>query len=346
MKILYGIQGTGNGHLSRAQELIPAFRNYAHVDVLISGNQSQLVTDLDFNYSLRGLTFVTGKRGGISFPGTLRNFNPRTFINDVRNLPVEKYDLIISDFEPITAWAGRLRGKKVIELSHQAGAKHPNAPKPDRSFGLGKFILNNYCPSNQEFGFHFESYAPSIFTPVIRRSIRELNPKQGSFNLVYLPSYGDEQILKFLRNFDSEWCVFSKFTKSIKRVDNVFFHPIDQTEFLKSLEKCNGVLCGAGFELPAEAIYLQKKLMVIPISGQYEQYCNAEALKSLGFCVIEDLDLIHYRFVNNWLNTQPKIAINYEDNVELIAQKVLGYPTESKVVINGPENNLLLASTS
>ena len=40
MKILYGIQGTGNGHLSRAEEIVPILKKMAHVDVLISGNQS------------------------------------------------------------------------------------------------------------------------------------------------------------------------------------------------------------------------------------------------------------------------------------------------------------------
>lgn len=345
MKILYGIQGTGNGHLSRAQELIPAFSNYAEVDVLISGNQSQLVTDLNFDYSLSGLTFVTGKKGGISIPATLKNFTPKRFIDDIRHLPVEKYDLIVSDFEPITAWAGRLKRKKVVELSHQAGVMHANSPRNDSSFSIGKFILNHYCPSNEKYGFHFESYAPSIFTPVIRKSIRELDPKQGSFILVYLPSYGDEQILKFLRNFDTQWCVFSKYAKSVKRIDNVFFHPIDQATFVNSLEQCGGVLCGAGFELPAEAIHLQKKLMVIPLTGQYEQSCNAYALEKLGYTAIEDLDLIHHRTVNYWLNTQSIGGITYQDNTDMIAQKVLGLSNEAVEPIQENENDLILSSS-
>ncbi|MFN6015165.1 MAG: glycosyltransferase family protein [Flavobacteriales bacterium] len=345
MKILYGIQGTGNGHLSRAEELIPAFQKYANVDVLISGNQSQLNTRLDFKYTLSGLTFVTGKKGGISIPATICNFSPKKFIQDVRNLPIENYDIIISDFEPVTAWSGRLKGKKVIELSHQAGVKHPNAPKPDRSFNLGRFILHNYCPSDHKYGFHFESFAPSIFTPVLRRKIRELDPKQGSFNLVYLPSSGDEEILKFLRNFDSEWKVFSKYTKAINRTSNVTFHPIDQQEFLRSLEKCNGVLCGAGFELPAEAIYLKKKLLVIPLAGQYEQFCNAEALKKIGYSSIDDLDLIHYRLVNNWLNARSTDGLFYEDNSDLIAQKVLGMSKDVVDPVDELNNDLILLSS-
>jgi uncharacterized protein (TIGR00661 family) len=342
--VLYGIQGTGNGHLSRAQELIPAFRQYAQVDVLISGNQSQLQTNLDFDYRLNGLTFVSGKNGGISLPSTLRNFSLKQFVKDVRTLPIENYDLIISDFEPITSWAGRIKGKKVIELSHQAAVKHHSSPKPDRFSSLGKFILNNYCPNERSYGFHFESYDPSIFTPVIRRSIREIESVSGNFNLVYLPSYGDEQILRFLRNFDSEWRVFSRFTSTARRIGNVTFHPIDQTEFIRSLAECGGVLCGAGFELPSEAIFLNKRLMVIPLSGQYEQYCNATALKKLGYSVIDDLDLIHYRLVQSWLNTKRMNGIYYPDNTDLVAQRVLGLCEPALKTSDNKEDELILAS--
>ena len=40
MKILYAIQGTGNGHLSRAREFIPALAARTSMDVLISGTNA------------------------------------------------------------------------------------------------------------------------------------------------------------------------------------------------------------------------------------------------------------------------------------------------------------------
>jgi hypothetical protein len=43
-----------------------------------------------------------------------------------------------------------------------------------------------------------------------------------------------------------------------------------------------GVLCGAGFETPAEAIYLRKKLLVVPMKNQYEQQCNGIAVEENG----------------------------------------------------------------
>ena len=42
MKILYAIQGTGNGHVSRAREIIPFLRKYGNVDILISGIHAEV----------------------------------------------------------------------------------------------------------------------------------------------------------------------------------------------------------------------------------------------------------------------------------------------------------------
>ena len=37
MKILYGIQGTGNGHISRSREVLKYLCKEAEVDILVSG---------------------------------------------------------------------------------------------------------------------------------------------------------------------------------------------------------------------------------------------------------------------------------------------------------------------
>ena len=57
---------------------------------------------------------------------------------------------------------------------------------------------------------------------------------------------------------------------------------MNKTLFNQSLIHCTGIITGGGFETPAEALHLGKKLMAIPIRGQYEQQCNAAALKEMG----------------------------------------------------------------
>jgi len=73
-----------------------------------------------------------------------------------------------------------------------------------------------------------------------------------------------------------------------------------------------GVITGAGFETPAEALHLQKKLMVIPIRGQYEQLCNAAALAPLGVTVLNTIDASFTARFYNWIegNTQKIMSYN------------------------------------
>lgn len=323
MKVLYAIQGTGNGHLSRAEEIVPILNKYVDTTVLVSSSQSQISSNFEINCKKQGLTFLSGKNGKVNLFSTIFKSHPIDFLNEIRTFPVWKYDLVITDFEPVSAWSALMHGVPCLEMSHQAAVIHPKAPKPNNKNRIGKYILNHYCPSKEKIGFHFEAFDKSIYTPVIRKEIFDADSKIEDYYTVYLPAYNDEAILNFLSQFPVKWEVFSKYTTIKQRLGNVTLHPINQQDFQKSLINCAGVLCGAGFELPAEAIYLRKKLMVIPMKGQYEQQCNAFALNKLGVSVIENLNLVQHRTVNLWLNYGQPISINYDNKTEEIVMNTL-----------------------
>ena len=71
MKLLYAIQGTGNGHLSRAVDIIPLLMQYGEVDILVSGQNSDVILPFEITYRFSGLSFVFGKNGDIDFLKTL-----------------------------------------------------------------------------------------------------------------------------------------------------------------------------------------------------------------------------------------------------------------------------------
>ena len=323
MKVLYAIQGTGNGHLSRAEEIVPILNKYVDTTVLVSGNQSQIQSNFEIDYRKTGLTFLSGKTGKIDLLRTVFKSHPIDFINEIRQFPISNFDLVITDFEPVSAWSALMHGVPCIEMSHQAAVINSKAPKSKIENRIGKYILNHYCPTKEKIGFHFESYDNTIFTPVIRSSIRESEPKNMGHYTVYLPAYHDDILLQFLKQFPVKWEVFSKYSKNKWQQDNVHFFPIDKTCFNKSFTNSTGVLCGAGFELPAEALFLEKKIMVIPLKGQYEQHCNAIAAQNLGVSMIENLDLINYRTINLWLNQGPCNKVTYLDQTDSIIQNIL-----------------------
>ena len=322
MKVLYAIQGTGNGHLSRAEDIVPYLRKRCQVDILVSGTQSQLTPSFSIDYQLRGMSFMSSKKGKVDIIKTAINTNVFKFFKEISQFPAKKYDLIISDFEPISAWSAKYHGVKSVELSHQAAVSHPNSPKPIEKHRVGNFILGNYCPSPHKYGFHFESYASSIFTPVIRENIRKLESENRGHYTVYLPAYHDDFIVQTLMHFKVEWHVFSKYATCRYRVNNVWVNPIDADNFTDSLRTSEGVLCGAGFELPAEALFLNKKLMVIPMMGQYEQLCNAESLKKIEVLVLDKLCLLHRRTISLWLMQSNQIAVNYPNRTEQIIDTI------------------------
>ncbi len=323
MKVLYAIQGTGNGHLSRANDIIPLLQKHSKVDILISGNQSDVKIPFKIKYNLTGLSFKVGQSGKINMWASFKNINFLLFRKEVQALPVNNYDLIINDFEPVSAWAAKLNNVPCVALSHQAAVINNKAPKPLIPNILGYFILKFYAPANQKYGFHFKMYNKNIFTPVIRNQVRK-QPITDKGNItVYLPSYADEYVIKVLSELHHiKWEVFSKYTKTSYSFNNIIVAPINNSNFIKSMAASHGVLCGAGFETPAEALFMGKKLMVIPLKSQYEQACNAVALKDMGIPVLKDLSNKQQSKIENWISSKKHVQVDFPNNTEKIINQL------------------------
>ena len=323
MKVLYAIQGTGNGHLARATEIVPLLKSMAQTDVLVSGTQADLKVPFTIDYQFSGLSFIIGKNGGVDLWKTVQKIPIADFLKAVRSLPVEKYDLVISDFEPVSAWACRLRNKECIGLSHQNAVLHPSAPKPAFTDRVGKLILNYYAPAHFKYGFNFKPFSPHIFPPVIRHDIRNAQSTSEPHYTVYLPAYSDQQIQDVLSNIqDTEWQVFSKHTKTKYTVGSIHFQPVSLNDFTQSFLSCTGLICTAGFEGPAEAIFMGKKLCVIPMKRQYEQYCNAAFLKSMGITVLD-----HFSgsapVLRDWIERSEPLQIRFPDMTYQILDNIM-----------------------
>lgn len=324
MRVLYAIQGTGNGHISRARDIVPLLHRKAELDLLISGSQADVDLPYPVKYRLKGLGFVFGKKGGIDLLETYKKSHLRSLLKEINQLPVEDYDLVISDFEPVSSWACYIRNKPCISLSHQAAVLSKKVPQPAKTDPVGRAVLKYYAPATHHYGFHFGAYDDHIFTPVIRRQVRELQPANKGHYTVYLPAYSDERIFNVLNECKQvSWQVFSKHNKKPLTEKNIAFYPVSNEAFLQSMAGAEGVLCGAGFETPAEALYMGKKLLVIPMKNQYEQHCNAAALQSMGVPVIKSLKKKHVAKIDAWLRSGTIIGVDYPDATEQIIDHLL-----------------------
>lgn len=283
MKILYGVQGTGNGHVTRARIMAKAFAaKGVQVDWVFSGRPREDFFDMqafgDFQ-CYRGLTFAI-KSGRILYLKTALQANLLQLNDDIKKVNVEGYDLIINDFEPVSAHAAKRAGKKVIGISHQNSFLH-KIPKQNNNL-VTDWFMENFAPVSQAIGLHWHHFDQPILPPLVEPSHYE-NQTLAKHYVVYLPFAGLDDIVPQLRAFPSyQFFVYQNVPHAIDD-GHIHIRPFSREGFQQDLHRCEGVICSAGFELPSEAIQLGKKLLVQPVAGQMEQASNALALTQLGY---------------------------------------------------------------
>ena len=172
--------------------------------------------------------------------------------------------------------------------------------------------------------FHFERYDSNIYTPVIRKSIRDARVVNGDHYTVYLPAYDDKKLVPLLTKIKGvSWQVFSKHAKKPYHSGRLSVYPVNKGAFATSVASSKGVLCGAGFETPAEALYMGKKLLVLPIKSQLEQHYNAEALKRMGVPVLKKLKKSNLEKIQSWIDSDIRINVQYDDHTaDAVSQAV------------------------
>lgn len=281
MKILYGVQATGQGHISRARAMARAFANH-DVDVtwLFSGRPRERLFDMapfgSYEHR-RGLTFTT-RQGRICYPSTVRDNNVLLFLRDIRDLDLSPYQLVVTDYEPVTAWAARIRGRPSIGIGHQyAFGTHTPVAGAD---WLSRTVMRNFAPVDTALGLHWYPYAHNVLPPIL--DLPELPRAEGEHILVYLPFEDQDRVSDWLRGAPQHR--FVQYANGLQpgQFDNVERHAASTDGFKKHLASCAGVICNSGFELISECIQWRKPVLTRPLEGQMEQLSNALALEQLG----------------------------------------------------------------
>ena len=325
MNILYAVQATGNGHISRAIEILPFLQRYGNVDVFLSGSNSSLQTNrLPVRFRSKGISLFYGTGGGLNYWKTATSSNLLRAWKEARNLPVENYSVIINDFESITALACRLKGISSVNFGHQASFQSNCTPRPERTNVMGEWILKNYAKASRYIGLHFQQYDQFICSPIIKESVLYAQPADQGHYCVYLPHYSDLVLMrKFQRFKNIRFQIFSPRVKQQETHQNIQFLPVDHASFTQSMILSSGVITGAGFETPAEALYLGKKLLAFPIRGQYEQLCNAAALEQMGVTTHPDIQSMPVHEILRWMQAAPSEPLHLNQTTASIIGKVM-----------------------
>ena len=314
MKIFYAIQATGNGHISRATQLYPYLQKFGDVDFFMSGNNASLDINLPIKFRSAGCSLHYIKCGGLNYWDIAKNIQPIQMYKDAKSLPLKNYDVVINDFDSITSLACKMQKVHSVQFGHQASFVSENTPRPEKRSVMGEMILKHYAPSPKHIGLHFEKYDSFIHPPIIKDEIINANPKDLKHITVYLPSFDKDCLEKAFNKLDGiqfHWFLNDVQTKHT--VGNVTYFPVNQKLFNESLIHCHGIITGGGFETPAEALYLGKKILSIPIRDHYEQECNAAALNKMGVPVVYEAGKNFDEIIENWLKSiiiYPKMKAN------------------------------------
>ena len=316
MKIFYAIQATGNGHISRAIQLYPYLRKFGEVDFFMSGSNASLAIDLPVKFKSSGCSLFYSKSGGLDYWNIAKNINPIQMYKDAKSLPLKDYDVVINDFDSITSLACKLQKVHSVQLGHQASFVSKQTPRPEKKSVMGEMILKHYASAPKNIGLHFEKYDSFIVPPIIKNEIQQAEPSNLGHITVYLPSFDQACLEKAFNTLpDQEFHWFLSEVKFKHTIGNITYYPVNQINFNESLISCHGIITGGGFETPAEALYLRKKILSIPILNHYEQECNAAALKKMGVPVVYEVGNNFELIIENWLNSDSTMPLIEANNI-------------------------------
>jgi uncharacterized protein (TIGR00661 family) len=290
MQILYGVQTTGHGHLVRSTPIIRRLRELGHdVHALLSGpppDQSWLQRIGPPLTSRPGLTF-SAEGGRVRYLRTAMRARPLRFLRDIHATPTDGFDLVITDYEPITAWLARINDLPSVGIGHLYAFAWPTVPRAAGNV-LTRAILDNFAPAGIPAGSHWDDYGAPILPPTVDPEVLAMprGPVDPGLSLVYLAFEPTADLVALLKQFPREhFHVYARVPRE-HREGNVWVRPLSRACFLEDLVHCRGVIANAGFTLTSECLHLGVALLVKPIAGQLEQESNALALEQLNLASV------------------------------------------------------------
>jgi uncharacterized protein (TIGR00661 family) len=299
-KIIYAVAGEGFGHSSRSHLIGQRLIDAGH-DVMFVGSQKSLMYLKQYFgprvQEVFGLSFAY-EDGRIDKSETLKKNLLKLPEADRQNYQLFRKhfepfrpDLVVSDFEPFSAWWA-LRNRvpfisidhehmlTLCKLEHQAknwfSRMTASVVTECHYVGAVAYIIVNF------FTAPLRLDSALLAPPIVRPAVTTLKPTLGEHILAYSTTGKDENSLRaILSKFGNSRFYIYGFNKSDAH-ENCVFKDRSTEGFLKDLASARGVIASAGFSLLSECMYLKKKMLLLPVAGQYEQIINAHYIQKLG----------------------------------------------------------------
>jgi uncharacterized protein (TIGR00661 family) len=291
MNILYAIQSYGMGHAMRSKQVIE-YLNKKHTIVVASAGKAKEIFDktqqtvtiakLHFHYEKNTVSYAKTTAKVISESRQILQS-----IQAIRKIIREKkINAVITDFEPICAYAAKLEKIPLIEIDNIKSI--PYLPDKTASWRRAINILtsNILIPNptkliiTSDFTLVNKPASVEWIPSILRPQITKLKTTKGTKILVYQASHtDDEKLITTLNKTPFEYVYFGCQTQ--EKRGNVFCKTFNQDEFLSQMAQAKAIICNGGYTVISEAMYLRKPVLICPIKNQYEQELNGKYVESL-----------------------------------------------------------------
>lgn len=293
--ILYGVNGEGAGHSTRAKEVLTHLVEKGHKVHVASFDRGLQNLKAQFDVTeIYGFRFAyvnnrvrykrTIARNLITVPQAGKSLSR---LNDL--IDEWQTDLVITDFEPLTCHVGHRRRLPVISIDNQhcltnAVVSYPRQYRRDAT--AAKLVTKLMTPHANAYLVISFFTAPIrkrntfLFPPLLRQEILNATPAQGDHVLVYVTSPAPA-LAKLLSSVRCRFLAYGFGREGNE--GNILYKKASLDGFFSDLVSARAVIANSGFSLVTEALHLGKPYLAVPVSHQFEQIFNAYWLEKSGY---------------------------------------------------------------
>lgn len=348
MKILYGVVGEGMGHAVRSRVVLEHLLARGHeIEIMASGRAADfLAARFRGVRRIHGFHIVYGENQmrlaatvGSNLVSTAAGLpkNVSAYFGLIRGFSPEA---VISDFDSWTYLYGKAHGLPVISVDNNQivhRGRHPPAVVAghELDFQLTRAFVGAKLPFCRHYvitTFFFpELRKPrtTLVPPILRPEVLAAPATRGDHLLVYQTAEGNTGLARTLAGMGME-CRIYGMRRGIaeEQVEgNLRYRPFDEAGFIADLASARAVICGGGFTVLGEAVYLRKPALSVPVRGQFEQVLNARWLERLGYGryaeSLQDPAVVH-RFLEAIPSCEERLADYRQDGNERLYEVVDG----------------------
>ena len=334
--ILYGVNGEGAGHSTRAKEVLTHLVAQGHrVHVASFDRGLQNLKDKFEVTGIFGFRFAyvnnrvrykrTIAKNLITIPQARTSLARLNALVDEANI-----DLVITDFEPLTCHIGHKRRLPIISIDNQHCLTNTVVSYPKRyrrDAAAAKVVTKVITPRANAYLVISFFTAPirkrntALFAPLLRREILEAEPIQGAHILVYVTSPAPD-LAKLLGSVRARFIAYGFGREGLNEEGNITFKKPSLDGFMRDLVSSKAIIANAGFSLISEALYLGKPYLAVPVKSQFEQIFNAYYIDKMGYGAY-------------WEKLDKEKIDSFLFNLDVYRESLKGYPRQ--------DNSALLA---